>query len=367
MSGGRDTRGAASATTAAAARSPVEYLPDREARNPALRWLLHLGLPVSISLLLHAVIAAVLIVTTWRVYQPPRQTEFEAGIAGAVDVGGGLKWPGDDPITFDAPPEITPAEPMKFSDTADLSTLLRSDAKSPDGAGEGGGFGFGDSGRSSVLGLGSGASTPGTGGLGSGSGLGSGLGRAQMWSVSASGDKFVYVLDFSGSMLVVEDELKREVKRSIGALSANQSFDVVVFFSERGQAGQGGGDNYVTESFNPQLVAATSDNRRKLFQWIDRHKPRGDTVPLAALKRALQLRPDAIFFFSDGDFDDRYVTDVAAENVGRKTQIHCLCFDDLLIQGGADKQLTKGALRLQKLAEQNGGKSKVITLDDLKR
>ncbi|MFN0136490.1 MAG: hypothetical protein ACKVS9_10300 [Phycisphaerae bacterium] len=355
-----------SATDTAVASASREYLPDREARNPYLRWLTHLGLPMSVSLLLHAMLVSALVLTSWSTRSAARESEYEAGIASAVDLGGGLKWPGAQPIVPDAPAD-EPTEPdaTKFSDDQALRDLLRSEDAKDRAAGDGGGFGFGESGSTSVLGLGSGAGTPGTGGLGSGSGIGAGLGRAAVWNVSAPGEKFAYVLDFSGSITVVEDDLKREIKRSIGALAPTQSFGVLIFYSEYDAGART--ENFKTDAFQVQLVLADPDNRRKLFSWIDRRKPRGATQPLQALKRALALKPDAIFFFSDGDFDDKLVDEIGRANEGRKTAIHCLVFDEALIQDTGDMpQLTSGARRLEKIAQQNGGKMKVVTVADFK-
>lgn len=345
---------------------PLEYLPDREAHNPYLRWLTHLGLPMSVSLCIHAMLLSALVLTSWGVGSRAKETEYEAGIASALDLGGGLKWPGAQPIVPDAPAD-EPTEPdaTKFSDDQALRDLLRAEDSKDTAAGDGGGFGFGESGATSVLGLGSGAGTPGTGGLGSGSGIGAGLGRAAVWNVSAPGEKFAYVLDFSGSIIVVEDDLKREIKRSIGALAPTQSFSVIVFFSEYDAGART--EAFKTETFSAQLVTADPDNRRKLFNWIDRRKPRGATQPLQALKRALALKPDAIFFFSDGGFDDKLIDEISRANEGRKTAIHCLVFDEELLQDTADMpQLTAGARRLEKIAQQNGGKMKVITVADFK-
>lgn len=338
----------------------TEYFPDRERRNPWFRFVVHLGAPISVSLLLHAGILAVLAWVSLNLTSTRGAEEFQAAITDAADLSGGLKWPGEAELRMDPPAEIPMIEPVRFSDPSSLADLARSSNADETS----GGFGIGESGRAGIIGTGSGAGESGVGGLGSGFGAGSGLGSAAVWSLSASGNKFAYVVDFSGSIIVAEDDLKRELKRSIGALKPTMEFAVLVFFSRVGPQR----DEFVTEAFAPTLIAADADSRRRFFDWLDRKKPMGSTEPLAAMKRALALKPDAVFFFSDGYFDDKVVDEIARANEGRRTQIHCLVFDELLLQDATGSpRLTDGARRLQKIADQNRGRCKLVTGVDLRR
>src|SRR5262249_44140716 len=160
----------------------------------------------------------------------------------------------------------------------------------------------------------------GGGGLGTGFGAGTGIAKAGVWNLHASGREFVYVVDFSGSITAAVDDLKRELKRSVGSLAPTQSFNVIIFFSEPQQ----NSDKFINESFAPALVAGDSDNKRKFFQWLDRKTPHGRTEPVPAMKRALAFKPDAVFFFSDGYFDEKYVDEMTKANEGKKTSINCL-------------------------------------------
>ncbi|HMQ16547.1 MAG TPA: hypothetical protein PKC49_11280, partial [Phycisphaerae bacterium] len=67
--------------TAAGFDSPV----DREAHSPALRWAMHLGLPMGVSLLLHLSLFCTLAFTAWQVVEPRDYAtgEFEVGVADA--------------------------------------------------------------------------------------------------------------------------------------------------------------------------------------------------------------------------------------------------------------------------------------------
>ncbi|MBI5865979.1 MAG: hypothetical protein HZB38_16040 [Planctomycetes bacterium] len=340
------------------------WFADRERRNPFFWAAVHFVAPVFSSVIFHALLLTLLALKTWNIVATQQDKEdIEAGIALSGDLTGGFKWPGEGDLSLaqpDAPSPLTPP-PLEFTPSPGLADQIkgaRTDADSDDT----GGFGIGSVGRSGVLGIGSGAGTGGGAGIGSGFGGGQGIGKANVWNLNASGNHFVYVVDFSGSITVVAEDLKRELKRSVGALRAPQTFDVIIFFSDT----TADKERFITENFETQLVPADASNKRRFFSWIDRKPPRGQTEPLAAVKRALALKPDAVFFFSDGFFEEKVVQEIAKANPGQKTSIHTLAFDELIIsdKSGLPK-LTDGAKRLQRIAEQNRGKSKVVTGNDL--
>ena len=95
----------------------------------------------------------------------------------------------------------------------------------------------------------------------------------------------------------------------------------------------------------------------------------GETEPLQAIQRALALQPEAIFFFSDGYFDDAIVDEIARANRPSQTRIFCLVFDELLLQdtSGLPRRETEGVRRLKRVAEGNRGQIKIVTGKDLAR
>ena len=346
-----------------------EPLVDRELRNPYIRWLMHLGVPLSVSIGVHVLLFAFLALRSWQVFGGGLDPdEYEVGITDAAsrDAQEGLKWPGEHRLDLDAPDADLDIDPFEFSglaDRVDLDELVRDEVTLNPGELGDGGFGIGESGRSGVLGVGDGAGASGGGGLGNGFGTGSGIGRAGVWNLRASGDTFAYVVDFSGSIIVAVDELKRELKRSIGKLTSRQLFAVYIFYSVGDES-----HHFRTEAFAPRLLPATPDAKREFFAWIDRKQPRGRTEPLQAMKRALALDPDAVFFFSDGMFADKVVEQVAKTNATARAQIHCLVFDELLLADTSGlPRLTDGARRLKRIGDENSGKTKVVTGADLER
>lgn len=354
----------------AGSAAPVAVAPvDHEQRDTVLRWTRHVGLPMIVSLSLHGLMAGLLVVVAWTGpgLRDISAGEFEAGVSAAVnsDLGSSMDWASDSLLP---PTDLRLPEDSSRADISELASLASldasaADAGSPEISEDGGGFGIGDIGRSGVIGLGGGAGDGGGAGFGAGFGSGGGIGSAGVWDLRVAGTRFVYVVDFSGSILVVVDDLKRELKRSIGRLKPNQSFNVILFFSSAE-----GRERFVTESFAAGLQPAVAAQKEAFFEWIDRRAPMGSTEPRQALSRAIGLNPEVIFFFSDGYFDDKVVSDVAARNRGPRVRIQCLVFDELLLQDNSGMpRLTDGAHRLKRIADENGGKLKVVTGLDLRR
>jgi hypothetical protein len=122
-----------------------------------------------------------------------------------------------------------------------------------------------------------------------------------------------------------------------------------------------------TESFRPKLEPADEATRREFFDWIDKKAPRGMTEPLEAMKRALALKPEAVFFFSDGDFDESVVAEIERANRLVKARIYCLVFNEHYLgdTSGVAPSANDGALRLRRIAEQSKGQCRIITGRDL--
>ncbi|MEQ9411093.1 MAG: hypothetical protein RIK87_25500 [Fuerstiella sp.] len=127
---------------------------------------------------------------------------------------------------------------------------------------------------------------------GSGSATGRGHGHGLFSGVSAAGS-FAYVVDASGSMeggrmKVVLNELAR----SVSSLNESQKF-FVIFFSDRSFP-------MMWPTAERELVSATSTNRNRILQWAFSVRPAGGTEPQQALRQALELKPDVLYFLTDG-------------------------------------------------------------------
>jgi hypothetical protein len=337
-------------------------LVDREAKNSFLRWGVHVLLPVGLSVLLHLVLFGS---TSFVFFQAARQEPievgpYEAGIVNAPQVAGELSF--ETEAVFEAEDEPLNLDDLSFSDIAPPTDIAIPETTDPEAL-DTGQFGLGSGTGGGLLGTGGGAGAAGTGGFGSGMGSGQRFDLVGVWDLKVVANRIVYVVDFSGSIVTVVDDLRRELKRSVGRLRAGQAFNVVIFFGEHNRT--------TTLSFASDLIPATAENKKTFIEWIDTKPPRGGTEPLDAMRRAIAQRPEAIFFFSDGRFRPEVVEQVTRAN-RNDAQIACLLFDELVFEdaSGLPPGVDEQARLLQRLAEQNRGKSrkaafKIVTLKDL--
>ncbi len=213
--------------------------------------------------------------------------------------------------------------------------------------------------------LGKGGSTGGSGGNGLGSGgpiapygtPGGGMGSGPKSNFFGNGGggayKIVYIIDHSGSLLDNFDFLREEVKRSVGNLLPVQQFAVVAFSEETS------GNTVLAAS--PMLQRATSDTRRDLAKRIDELKAMGENDDMLdpfkyAFQQAFAMKPQLIYFLTDGKFDPKLFDAVAQMNVNHKVRINTLAFVT---------EDAKCAELLQKLAKGNGGTYKFVSEKDL--
>lgn len=122
--------------------------------------------------------------------------------------------------------------------------------------------------------------------------------------VQAAGERFVFVIDNSTSMLDGGRLgcVHAEVSRAIGRLKWPQSFYLIAFDSQIQAIPWG------------PFVAAQSADSRKVRGWLTRLTPHDGTLPGPALRQAVGLKPDAVFFLTDGEFDSPSPDQVKAWN-----------------------------------------------------
>ncbi len=338
----------------------VDTQPDREARNPFFRWSMHVGLPLALALVFHVSVLATAALVRFAVVTTPaiEVGEYEASLHD-VDVSGGFTF--DETPTFDTSEDIQSLDDLQFSEISPTDLTIDDATDISDfGSGD---FGLGSGEGGGILGLGGGAGEAGSGGLGSGLGQRMRIGSAGVWNLNVAANRIIYVVDFSGSIITVDEDLKRELKRSVGRLRPSQSFNVILFYGER---------RAVADPFAPALVPANGENKARFIEWIRAKAPQGRTEPLAAVERALKQQPEAIFFFSDGRFESSVVDEITSLNQRANAQIVCLLFDEAVFEdtSGLPPGINDQAQRLRNLAEQNKGRGKkaafkIVTLKDL--
>ena len=123
--------------------------------------------------------------------------------------------------------------------------------------------------------------------------------KIEFFGAQAYGNSFVFVLDISASMAARNGQrLQRatmELIRSINQLNAQQNFSVVLY-SDRAMPMFLAGNE-------PEMRQATPKNKQAAITWLKYWaRPVGGTFPASALQIAGKLKPDAVFFLSDGEF-----------------------------------------------------------------
>jgi hypothetical protein len=235
-------------------------------------WIARLGLPMIVSLAVHAGIAAVLIISAVGFQHGSGEVRSRAEVVinlprtptpPRVEQGAGEAL---------RPAQIAVAPPRLqglSSPTAAPPPVLRSAGSEFPGAGEL----LRRSDESSI-----------------GGATFAGLGAKRAGSV-------VYVVDASGAMVTSLKFVLAELERSIASLSSAQKFQVVLFREAPGRVHE----VFIPPGANPArlaLVPATPTNKAALSRWLSGIKPVGRSNPLDGLTRGLQFEPDAIFLLS---------------------------------------------------------------------
>jgi hypothetical protein len=123
-----------------------------------------------------------------------------------------------------------------------------------------------------------------------------GKARTSLFGLVGEGYKFAYVFDRSGSMGGKGGALravKAELVRSLDLLDTVHQFQIVHY-------------NEKPVLFNPsgtpgRLAFATDENKQRAANFLDSLTAGGGTDHEEALKLAIRLQPDVIFFMTDGD------------------------------------------------------------------
>jgi len=189
--------------------------------------------------------------------------------------------------------------------------------------------------------------------------------------IHGNATRLAYLIDASGSMIETMPFVILELKRSIGKLSAKQSF-TIIFFREDGAL--------EVPVPNVGLKRATAANKAKAIRWIDAASgnvvPRGKSNPIKALQLALNYEPQLLVVLSDDiTGDGRYevdqrnlLADIREHNTGN-TKISTIQFlyeDKLASAIGLDgKPLGPEARTLYKVSDMTGGQHKFMDAYEL--
>ncbi len=172
-----------------------------------------------------------------------------------------------------------------------------------------------------------------------------GQSAAEFFGIGGYGQTFVYVVDASDSMNENGkfDRARYELLKSIEQLASDQRF-FVIFYNDAA---------YPMDAEQP--VLATEAEIAKTANWVNGAIAQSGTNPLPALLHALSLRPDAIFFLSDGQFDPQAINVLRVRNRPsrrmkmRQIPIHTISFVD---------RATVGLMR--SIARNSGGEHRFV-------
>lgn len=143
--------------------------------------------------------------------------------------------------------------------------------------------------------------------------------QTSFFGVVGGGNRFVYVVDVSGSMMGPKlERLKLELEKSVAMLPDDAEFSIA-FFSDGAQV------------IDQGWMVAQRDRQRAIAA-IRLQDCDGGTDPTRALDFAfttLSPLPDCVFFMTDGLMDPHVVDHVRALNAGRvKTVFHTIGFGE---------------------------------------
>lgn len=178
-----------------------------------------------------------------------------------------------------------------------------------------------------------------------------GRARTSMFGLTGVGYKFVYVLDRSASMGGSGERalkaVKAELRKSLEPLDTVHQFQII-FYNEK------------PAIFNPsgipgRLAFANRASKDRAVRFIESIVADGNTRHDEAIKLAIKLRPDVIFFLTDGDEPKLTRRDLdTIQRMAGGITIHAIEF-------GPGPQVEEPSF-LATLAEENGGEYVYVDL-----
>lgn len=175
--------------------------------------------------------------------------------------------------------------------------------------------------------------------------------KTSVFGIEGVGTRFVYVFDRSSSMNgytgLPMANAKSELIKSLRSLGRLHQFQLI-FYNEEPLA-------YGQLSGALQMFPGTDENKKAAIGYVRRMTPDGGTEHLSALRMALSMNCDVIFFLTDADqpaLSQRDLRDLAYRAERGGVVIHT-------IQFGAGSNQGTGAWIAQ-LAEMTGGKYRYV-------
>jgi len=173
-------------------------------------------------------------------------------------------------------------------------------------------------------------------------------GGITFFGTQAQGNSFAFVVDCSGSMRGHRFQRAiTELKKTIGQLKNFQEFYIILYNHQaipmftsirRGRI----------STPEPKLLSANRINKSRARRWLHSRHEGGGTVPGPALEIVLNLKPDVVFFMTDGEIPPQTRAITAHANQSESV-IHTIGF-----QNRRSEEL------LRSIAQDNNGRYKFV-------
>ncbi|WP_437186577.1 vWA domain-containing protein [Planctomicrobium sp. SH668] len=206
--------------------------------------------------------------------------------------------------------------------------------------------------QSADSGAGAGSGSGSGGGVGAGKGRGYGNGKGEgtgdFFAIDHEGKSAVFVVDASRSMGMPYpgpainrfNRVKLELLHTITQMTENERF-FIIFFNENSHPMPA-----------DRLMEADPVTKHRYLTWMARFPAEGKTDPEVSLMQAVSLKPDVIYFLTDGDIRFDMILNVTKMNQGR-VPIHTIGFGD-----------DRGEKLMKELAARNQGTYKFIAPEE---
>jgi hypothetical protein len=174
--------------------------------------------------------------------------------------------------------------------------------------------------------------------------------ETRFFGTPGRGAKFVYVIDRSASMNVALPLARTELIASLQLLPPTVEYQIVYYdLTPRLLEFEG----------KPGMLPATQENKTRTARLLDALRPEGGTDHIRALKRALTLNPQIIYFLTDADeLKPQQVQELTQLNQrGSNSRIHCI-----ELSAGP---VPRGITPMQTLARDNRGEYRAVDVSSL--
>ena len=179
-----------------------------------------------------------------------------------------------------------------------------------------------------------------------GAGGGSGFAGTTFFGARATGKRFAFIVDKSGSMNAQGkmERAMRELLRSVEALPDFAQFRVLLF------------DTQATVFPDRGFAKARESEVARLGRWLGDKPPVGGTTPMVAFERVMgeATPPDAIFFMTDGEIGKDDPAAIIRRVTGRDgaVPVHCIAFGD-----------ARASAQLAEIARATGGQHRFVSVE----